>query len=229
MPFICTYFLVWFKSWIISCRWLLGLSFLLYMFTVSLRKCERLLSTHWILRELQWLWLILSRLVMEPSSSYLCILVFSSDSFFKWNPTQAGKISSPADLRYQEDLIFTGRLIEDAGNVKVGRDLHKVVKPSKLCKLKGVFPEEKFLLCHGKKWTDMVLEHDATGEDALRGWLVAAYAANLEKTDHEPSMTVLQEAYDKMNSVFSTFVSKLQAKGWHTDCFLDGTGSRFAW
>lgn len=142
---------------------------------------------------------------------------------------KTGKISSPADLRYQEDLIFTGRLIEDAGNVKVGRDLHKVVKPSKLCKLKGVFPEEKFLLCHGKKWTDMVLEHDATGEDALRGWLVAAYAANLEKTDHEPSMTVLQEAYDKMNSVFSTFVSKLQAKGWHTDCFLDGTGSRFAW
>lgn len=165
---------------------------------------------------------------MEPSNSYSYTLCLSSDSFFNWNPTQTGKVSSPADLRYGEDLIFTGRLIEDAGNVKIGRDLHKVVKPSKLCKLKGVFPEEKFLLCHGEKWTDMVLEHDATGEDALRGWLVAAYASNLGKTGYEPSMLVLQEAYDKMNSVFPTFLSQLQAKGWHTDCFLDGTGSRFA-
>lgn len=113
--------------------------------------------------------------------------------------------------------------------MKVGRQLHKVLKPSKLGQLKEVFPEEKFLLYHGKKWTDMVLEHDATGEDALRGWLVAAYSANLARTDHELSMTVLQEAYDKMNDVFPTFLSQLQAKGWHTDYFLDGTGCRFSW
>lgn len=142
---------------------------------------------------------------------------------------QAGKISSPADLRYREDLLFTGRLIEDAGNVKVGRALRKVVKPSKLRELKEIFPEERFLLCPGCKWVDMVLENNATGEDALRGWLVAAYAAQIEKSSHVPSASSLQEAYDKMNDVFSPFLSELQAKGWHTDRFLDGTGSRFAW
>uniref|UniRef100_A0A2N9HMS5 Protein root UVB sensitive 2, chloroplastic n=1 Tax=Fagus sylvatica TaxID=28930 RepID=A0A2N9HMS5_FAGSY len=142
---------------------------------------------------------------------------------------KAGKISSPADLRYQEDLLFTGRLIEDAGNVKVGRALRKVVKPSKLRELKQIFLEEKFLLSHGNEWVDMVLEQDATGEDALRGWLVAAYAADIGKSSHEPSASALQEAYDKMNDVFPPFLSELQAKGWHTDRFLDGTGSRFSW
>ncbi|KAK4573076.1 hypothetical protein RGQ29_031161 [Quercus rubra] len=142
---------------------------------------------------------------------------------------KAGKISTPADLRYREDLLFTGRLIEDAGNVKVGRALREVVKPSKLQELKEIFPEEKFLLCPGSKWVDMVLENNATGEDALRGWLVAAYAAQIEKSSHVPSASALQEAYDKMNDVFSPFLSELQAKGWHTDRFLDGTGSRFAW
>lgn len=142
---------------------------------------------------------------------------------------QTGKISSPADLRYREDLLFTGRLIEDAGNVKVGRALHKAVKPSKLRELKQIFPEEKFILSHGTKWVDMILEHDATAEDALRGWLVAAYAVHMEKSFHEPRGSFLQEAYDKMNDVFSPFLSGLQARGWHTDRFLDGTGSRFAW
>ncbi|KAI9180089.1 hypothetical protein LWI28_001047 [Acer negundo] len=62
------------------------------------------------------------------------------------NFMKTGKVSSPADLRYQEDLLFPGRLIEDAGSVKVGRDLHKVVRPSKLQELKEIFVEEKFLL-----------------------------------------------------------------------------------
>lgn len=142
--------------------------------------------------------------------------------------TQTGKVSSPADLRYREDLLFPGRLIEDAGNVKVGRALHKVVKPSKLQEWKEIFPEEKFVLSHGNKWTDMLLEHNATGEDALRGWLVAAYATSMEKSFHQPSASMLQDAYDKMNSIFTPFLCELQAKGWHTDRFLDGTGSRFA-
>ncbi|KAK4492476.1 hypothetical protein RD792_003285 [Penstemon davidsonii] len=77
-----------------------------------------------------------------------------------------GRISSPADLRYQEDLIFPGRLIEEAGNVKVGSALHKVVKPSELHKVKEKFPEEKFILNRGTKWTDLILERNATGEDA---------------------------------------------------------------
>ncbi|XP_043805083.1 protein root UVB sensitive 2, chloroplastic isoform X2 [Manihot esculenta] len=142
---------------------------------------------------------------------------------------KSGKISSPADLRYHEDLLFPGRLIEDAGNVKVGRALHKVFTPSKLREVKDIFQEEKFLLNVGNKWTDMVLEQNASGEDALRGWLVAAYAASMDKSSHGSSTAVLQDAYLKMNSSFDSFLSELQAKGWHTDRFLDGTGSRFAW
>ncbi|PIN01205.1 hypothetical protein CDL12_26289 [Handroanthus impetiginosus] len=141
---------------------------------------------------------------------------------------KSSRISSPANLRYKEDLLFPGRLIEEAGSVKVGRPLHKVVKPSELDRLREKFPEEKFILNRGTKWTDMILEHYATGEDALRGWLVAAYAAEIEKSFHKPSENALEEAYEKMNNVFSPFLSELQAKGWHTDRFLDGTGCRFA-
>ncbi|XP_058197113.1 protein root UVB sensitive 2, chloroplastic isoform X1 [Rhododendron vialii] len=140
-----------------------------------------------------------------------------------------GKISSPADLRYREDLLFPGRLIEDAGNVKVGKAVHMIVKPSKLRELKEIFPDEKFIINRGIRWTDMVLVHNATAEDALRGWLVAAYAANMEKSIHGSRANVLQQAYERMNGVFSSFLSELQSKGWHTDRFLDGTGSRFAW
>ncbi|CAN0886103.1 Protein root UVB sensitive 2, chloroplastic [Linum grandiflorum] len=141
-----------------------------------------------------------------------------------------GKVSSPADIRYHEDLMFPGRLIKDAGSVKVGQALHKVMKPSKLEEYKEMFPNEKFVISRGKKkCTNMVLEHDATGEDALRGWLVAAYAANMENSSNGFSSTALQDAYEKMDSVFDKFTSELHAKGWHTDRFLDGTGTRFAW
>ncbi|KAB5557561.1 hypothetical protein DKX38_008470 [Salix brachista] len=142
---------------------------------------------------------------------------------------KTGKISSPADLRYHEDLLFPGRLIEDAGNVKVGQDLHRVVRPSKLRELKEIFPEEKFILSPGNRWTDLVLEQNASGEDALRAWLVAAYALSMKKSSHESTCVTLQDAYAKMNSVFDPFLSELQAKGWYTDRFLDGTGSRFSW
>lgn len=73
----------------------------------------------------------------------------------------------------------------------------------------------------------MVLKQDASGEDALRGWLVAAFAVQTESSSHELSASVLQDAYDKMNGVFPVFLKELQSKGWHTDRFLDGTGSRF--
>lgn len=69
----------------------------------------------------------------------------------------------------------------------------------------------------------MVLEHNASGEDALRGWLVAAYA-NGEDPVNERN---LQVAYEKMKSVMPSFLPELQAKGWHTDRFLDGKGIRF--
>lgn len=92
-----------------------------------------------------------------------------------------------------------------------------------------MFRGEKFFLSLGSKWVDMVLEHDAIGEDALRGWLVAAYAADIQRSSSEPSASALETAYNKMNDVFIPFLSELQAKGWHTDRFLDGTGRRFAW
>ncbi|KAL6516170.1 hypothetical protein OROGR_019475 [Orobanche gracilis] len=104
------------------------------------------------------------------------------------------------NLRHQEDLLFPGRLIVEAGSVKVGRPCHK----------------------------DMILERNATGEDALMGWLVAAYAAEIENSFNEPSVNALLEAYERMANAFSPFISGLQAKGWHTDRFLDGTGYRFA-
>lgn len=170
------------------------------------------------------------KVYFKPSIVCLYMLFyFRMLNFYSCNSIQSGKISSPADLRYHEDLLFPGRLIEDAGNVKVGRALHKVFTPSKLREVKDIFQEEKFLLNVGNKWTDMVLEQNASGEDALRGWLVAAYAASMDKSSHGSSTAVLQDAYLKMNSSFDSFLSELQAKGWHTDRFLDGTGSRFAW
>ncbi|KAJ4955337.1 hypothetical protein NE237_012120 [Protea cynaroides] len=144
------------------------------------------------------------------------------------NFLKTGDISSPADLRYREDLLFPGRVIEDAGSVKVGRALHKIVKPSKFGELREIFPKEKFLINCGAKWTDMVLEHSATGEDALKGWLVAAYAASMEKSSHGMREILLLEAYEKTESLFPSFLSELKKKGWHTDRFMDGTGSRFA-
>ncbi|KAG9445646.1 hypothetical protein H6P81_011774 [Aristolochia fimbriata] len=146
------------------------------------------------------------------------------------NYIKTEKISSPADLRYEEDLLFPGRLIEEAGRVKVGRPLRSVVKkPSRLKELRESFPEEKFLINCENSWTDMLLDYNAAGEDALRGWLVAAYAANLEQSGNAPRSSLLSEAYEKMNAMFPSFLSELQKKGWHTDLFLDGTGSRFTW
>ncbi|XP_056161106.1 protein root UVB sensitive 2, chloroplastic-like isoform X2 [Syzygium oleosum] len=137
------------------------------------------------------------------------------------NFLKTGKVLSPADIRYREDLLFPGRLIEEAGNVKVGRALHDVFRPSKINEWKEKLPEEKFLLSRGSKWIDMVLEHNATGEDALRGWLVAAYVRCMEKSNHEMNARVLQDAYMKMSDTFSPFVAEVQAKGWHADQFLD--------
>ncbi|KAL8170333.1 hypothetical protein V2J09_022137 [Rumex salicifolius] len=142
------------------------------------------------------------------------------------NFIKKGKISSPADLRYQEDLL-PGRLIEEAGNVRVGKALHKAIPPSKLRECKEMFPDEKFLLSPGKQQIDMVLEHDATAEDALRGWLVAAYAKKVSGPANDslgPADLFL--AYEQMEGVYPELVSELQKKGWHTDRFLDGTGKR---
>lgn len=140
---------------------------------------------------------------------------------------QTGRVSSPADLRYREDLLFPGRLIEEAGNVKIGRAIHEVLKPSELHHIKERFPDERFILRCGAKWTDLILERSATGEDALRGWLVAAYAADFENSLQMLSENVLAEAFDRMDDMFPSFLSEVRAKGWHTDRFLDGGRYRF--
>lgn len=100
--------------------------------------------------------------------------------------------------------------------------------PSKLEELREIFPNEKFLISCKNKYTDMILEHNASGEDALRGWLVAAFAAELERSADGQKQSVVSLAYEKMESVFPSFISEVKRKGWHTDRFLDGLGSRYA-
>lgn len=73
----------------------------------------------------------------------------------------------------------------------------------------------------------MVLERSASGEDALRGWLVAAFASEMERSGAgSRDDAVLSEAYEKMERVFPTFVSEVRSRGWYTDQFLDGNCSR---
>lgn len=142
---------------------------------------------------------------------------------------KTGIVSSPADLRYRENLIFPGRVIQEAGNVKVGQPLRKVVKsPCKLEELREIFPNEKFLISSRNEHTDMILEYNASGEDALRGWLVAAFAAEMVQSVGGSKQAFMTSAYEKMESVFPSFISEVKKKGWHTDRFLDGLGSRYA-
>ncbi|KAG8082688.1 hypothetical protein GUJ93_ZPchr0014g46549 [Zizania palustris] len=140
-----------------------------------------------------------------------------------------GKVSSPAELRYQEDLLFPNRLIEEAGNVKIGQPLRRVLSPQCVEQLKATFSNEKFLLSRKGNNTYMVLEQSATGEDALRGWLVAAFASEMERSGAGSGDTVLNEAYKRMESVFPVFVSEVKGRGWYTDQFLDGNRSRISY
>uniref|UniRef100_A0ACD5UTN5 Uncharacterized protein n=1 Tax=Avena sativa TaxID=4498 RepID=A0ACD5UTN5_AVESA len=142
---------------------------------------------------------------------------------------KSGNVSSPAELRYREDLLFPNRLIEEAGSVKVGQPLRRVLSPGRVEQLRATFPKEKFLLSPKGGKTYMVLEQSATGEDALRGWLVAAFASEMERSGVGSRDTVLSEAYQKMESVFPVFVSEVKSRGWYTGQFLDGNHSRIAY
>ncbi|RLM66183.1 protein root UVB sensitive 2, chloroplastic [Panicum miliaceum] len=141
---------------------------------------------------------------------------------------KSGKVSSPAELRYREDLLFPNRLIEEAGSVKIGQPLRRVSSPWLVEQLRATFPNEKFLLNQKSNKTYMVLEQSASGEDALRGWLVAAFASEMERSGMGSRDAVLNVAYEKMEKVFPTFVSEVRSRGWYTDQFLDGNGSRIA-
>ncbi|KAM3368811.1 hypothetical protein ACQJBY_016998 [Aegilops geniculata] len=142
---------------------------------------------------------------------------------------KSGKVSSPAELRYREDLLFPNRLIVEAGSVKVGQPFRRVLSPRRVEELRSTFPNEKFLLTQKSDKAYMVLEQSATGEDALRGWLVAAFASEMERSGAGPRDTVLNDAYQKMESVFPMFVSEVKSRGWYTGQFLDGNHSRIAY
>ncbi|XP_078427867.1 root UVB sensitive protein (Protein of unknown function, DUF647) isoform X2 [Wolffia australiana] len=142
---------------------------------------------------------------------------------------KTGDVPSPVDLRYREDLLFPGRLIPEAGSVKVGRPLHKIFKgPAELERAREMFPGEKFLISCEDGLTNVVLEHGASGEDALRAWLVASFAASMEKAGDGPRGAGMGKAYLKMDSMFPPFIQQVKAKGWHADRFLDGRGCRFS-
>lgn len=133
-------------------------------------------------------------------------------------------------MRYRENLIIPDRLIEEAGNVKVGKPLCESLNPRSINRLKEVFSNEKFLINRKGKTSYMVLEVNATGEDALRGWLVAAFAAEMEKSVASSSEDeILHEAREKMEKIFPPFISQVKSRGWHTDQFLDGNRIRFSY
>jgi hypothetical protein len=75
--------------------------------------------------------------------------------------------------------------------------------------LRASFPEEKFLLCPKGDKTYMVLEQSATGEDALRGWLVAGFASEMERSGAGSHDAVMDDGYHKMESVFPMFDDEL--------------------
>uniref|UniRef100_A0A0D9ZN65 Uncharacterized protein n=1 Tax=Oryza glumipatula TaxID=40148 RepID=A0A0D9ZN65_9ORYZ len=142
---------------------------------------------------------------------------------------KSGKVSSPAELRYREDLLFPNRLIEEAGSVKIGQPVRRVLSPQRIEQLKATFSKEKFLLSRKDNSAYMVLEQSATGEDALRGWLVAAFASEMERSGVGSGDTVLNVAYERMENVFPMFVAEVKSRGWYTDQFLDGNRSRIAY
>lgn len=113
--------------------------------------------------------------------------------------------------------------------MKVGQPLRRVLSPRRVEELRSTFPNEKFLLTQKSDKAYMVLEQSATGEDALRGWLVAAFASEMERSGVGSRDTVLNDAYQKMESVFPVFVSEVKSRGWYTGQFLDGNHSRIAY
>ncbi|KAL3531236.1 hypothetical protein ACH5RR_010558 [Cinchona calisaya] len=70
-----------------------------------------------------------------------------------------------------------------------------------------------FFLSRGARWwTDLILEHNATGEDALWGWLVAAYAADMEKSVDKPTVSILREAYERMDGYYSSAMNVVEVE-----------------
>ncbi|BBN01660.1 hypothetical protein MPTK1_2g09220 [Marchantia polymorpha subsp. ruderalis] len=157
---------------------------------------------------------------------------------------KTGEVSKPVDLRYRERLILPVGLQQESGNVRVGASLLKTVsKPSVLSELKKSFGNERFLLNFSDQRTDLVLHQSATGEDAVRGWLLAAYACQLaHKTDQRSDghgddshgfglkkAAALRDAYEKTEQSLPALLEGLRENGWHTHLFLEGSGYRAVW
>lgn len=128
--------------------------------------------------------------------------------------------------------------------MRVGASLLKTVsKPSVLLELKKSFGNERFLLNFSDQRTDLVLHQSATGEDAVRGWLLAAYACQLaHKTDQRSDghgddshgfglkkAAALRDAYEKTEQSLPALLEGLRENGWHTHLFLEGSGYRAVW
>ncbi|KAL3677974.1 hypothetical protein R1sor_020930 [Riccia sorocarpa] len=156
---------------------------------------------------------------------------------------KTGKVSRPADLRYRERLILPVGLLQEAGNVSVGASLvSKVSKPSVFMELAKAFSNERFLLNFSDQRTDLILHQSATGEDAVRGWLLAAYAHQLAQ-DNDPcgkddarshgfglkKMAALRDAHERTERSLPTLIQGLKDNGWHTHLFLEGSGYRAVW
>lgn len=155
---------------------------------------------------------------------------------------ETGKIACPAEIRYKERLVLPVCLNVNAGSVEAGVPIKRAVgKPSVLRELKAKFQKERFLLCFKDKQTDMVLHHNATGEDVMRGWLLGAYAARIAGVEGMPvvctgvqgfgeqKLEVLGRAYELMEKSLPILISGLRERGWHTDLFLEGSGERSVW
>ncbi|KAH7293301.1 hypothetical protein KP509_28G019600 [Ceratopteris richardii] len=151
---------------------------------------------------------------------------------------KTGKVLRPADVRYKERLALPVSLNVDAGSVVPSVSIrHACGKPSVLKGLQGRFQGERFLLSLQDNQTNLVIHHTATGEDVVRGWLLAAYTAKIAGSKHNQyehgfgvlKLEALEEAYGHLKADFPVLISGLKERGWHTDLFLEGSGVRAIW
>ncbi|GBG89715.1 hypothetical protein CBR_g49568 [Chara braunii] len=96
---------------------------------------------------------------------------------------ETGKVPRPAELAHKENFLMAPQGTQPVvGDVQLNVPISKTVaSPSVLAELVEKFRGEKFILNFRDGRTDMVLHPEATGEDAVRGWLLAACAAQIVK------------------------------------------------
>eukprot|EP00897_Mesotaenium_endlicherianum_P000424 jgi/Mesen1/10382/ME000081S09771 len=90
---------------------------------------------------------------------------------------QTGKVAHPGELKYRERLFFGSSLDRTSGSVRVGAPLKRALgAPSEVPRLAQRFRGERFLVNFSSgaaRTADLVLHRNATGLDAVRGWLLA--------------------------------------------------------